>query len=238
MAEIGKWNRHTFIVSPTLIRSFNGLTLKGSSETGEKTSGSQKYVTRKSGAPLEVSLTVQLNAATGCDVRNEAKQFVADARSGAKDYFYIGGTKLLACKLMLTEASVTETEIAPGGKWVSCSVKLTMKQASKSSGSSGSGGNSGSKSNREKKSGSKKVSVRKKKTTTTSKTSNAIVAGSALGAVTGIATALKKAVSNGIQDTKKRVQQARSASATSKQKSSTSQKIIPIDRYDGYSTRR
>ena len=138
MAEIGKWNRHTFIVSPTLIRSFNGLTLKGSSETGEKTSGSQKYVTRKSGAPLEVSLTVQLNAATGCDVRNEAKQFVADARSGAKDYFYIGGTKLLACKLMLTEASVTETEIAPGGKWVSCSVKLTMKQASKSSGSSGS----------------------------------------------------------------------------------------------------
>ena len=233
MAEIGKWNRHTFIVSPTLIRSFNGLTLKGSSETGEKTSGSQKYVTRKSGAPLEVSLTVQLNAATGCDVRNEAKQFVADARSGAKDYFYIGGTKLLACKLMLTEASVTETEIAPGGKWVSCSVKLTMKQASKSSGSSGGKPASGKKSG-----GSKKSSVRKKKTTTTSKISNAIVAGSALGAVTGIATALKKAVSNGIQDTKKRVQQARSASATSKQKSSTSQKIIPIDRYDGYSTRR
>ena len=229
MAEIGKWNRHTFIVSPTLIRSFNGLTLKGSSETGEKTSGSQKYVTRKSGAPLEVSLTVQLNAATGCDVRNEAKQFIADARSGAKDYFYIGGTKLLACKLMLTEASVTETENAPGGKWVSCSVKLTMKQASKSSGSSGGKPASGKKSG-----GSKKVSVRKKKTTTTSKTSNAIVAGSALGAVTGIATALRKTVSSANSV----IRRITSNNAAAKRKKSTTQKIIPIDRYDGYSTRR
>lgn len=229
MAEIGKWNRHTFIVSPTLIRSFNGLTLKGSSETGEKTSGSQKYVTRKSGAPLEVSLTVQLNAATGCDVRNEAKQFIADARSGAKDYFYIGGTKLLACKLMLTEASVTETEIAPGGKWVSCSVKLTMKQASKSSGSSGGKPASGKKSG-----GSKKVSVRKKKTTTTSKTSNAIVAGSALGAVIGIATALRKTVSSANSE----IRRITSNNAAAKRKKSTTQKIIPIDRYDGYSTRR
>ena len=229
MAEIGKWNRHTFIVSPTLIRSFNGLTLKGSSETGEKTSGSQRDVTRKSGAPLEVSLTVQLNAATGCDVRNEAKQFIADARSGAKDYFYIGGTKLLACKLMLTEASVTETEIAPGGKWVSCSVKLTMKQASKSSGSSGGKPASGKKSG-----GSKKVSVRKKKTTTTSKTSNAIVAGSALGAVTGIATALRKTVSSANSE----IRRITSNNAAAKRKKSTTQKIIPIDRYDGYSTRR
>lgn len=47
MAEIGSWNGHSFTVSPTLIRGFTGLTIKGSSETEDKTSNSQKYVSRK-----------------------------------------------------------------------------------------------------------------------------------------------------------------------------------------------
>ena len=131
MAEIGSWNGHSFVVSPTMIRSFTGLTITGSSEIEDKTSDGQKYVSRKSGNPSEISLTVELNAFTGCDVQNDALAFVEEARNGAKNYFYLGGKKLLTCQLMLTEATVNETHIAPGGNWISCKVNLTMKQCSK-----------------------------------------------------------------------------------------------------------
>ena len=128
MAEIGSWKGHTFTVSPTLIRSFSGLTIKGSSETEDKTGSGQKYVSRKNGNPSEISLTVELNALTGCNVKDEALKFVNQAHNGAKDYFYLGGKKLVACQLMLVEASVTETAIAANGTWTSCKVKLVMKQ--------------------------------------------------------------------------------------------------------------
>lgn len=162
MAEIGSWNGHSFTVTPTLIRSFTGLTIKGSSETEDKSSDGQKYVSRTNGNPSEVSFTVNLNAFFGCDVKADAMKFIDEARSGAKNYLYIGGKKLLTCQLMLIEASISETEIAPGGAWVSCNVKLTMKQCTKNDGTTGStttsSGSSGS-------SGSSKSSVKKTSTT-------------------------------------------------------------------------
>lgn len=51
MAEIASWNGHSFTVSPKLIRGFTGLTIKGSSETEDKTSDGQKYVSRKTAIP-------------------------------------------------------------------------------------------------------------------------------------------------------------------------------------------
>lgn len=142
MAEIGSWNGHSFTVSPTLIRGFTGLTIKGSSETEDKTSNSQKYVSRKNSKPSEITLTVELNAMTGCDVKNEALKFVDEARCGANNYFYLSGKKLISCKLMLTEASISETVIAPNGTWVSCKVKLTMKQCAKYDGTASSSSSS------------------------------------------------------------------------------------------------
>ena len=97
MAEIASWNGHSFTVSPKLIRGFTGLTIKGSSETEDKTSDGQKYVSRKNSNPSEITLTAELNALTGCDVKNEALKFVDEARSGAKNYFYMGGKKLITC---------------------------------------------------------------------------------------------------------------------------------------------
>jgi hypothetical protein len=194
MAEIASWNGHSFTVSPKLIRGFTGLTIKGSSETEDKTSDGQKYVSRKNSNPSEITLTAELNALTGCDVKNEALKFVDEARSGAKNYFYMGGKKLITCQLMLTEASVSETTIAPNGTWISCKVKLTMKQCAKydgsgsSSSSSSSGGSSGS-------SGSKKSSTKKTSTTTTKKTTTAAVVKAVAGAVTAVATTVKKVVS-------------------------------------------
>ena len=191
MAEIASWNGHSFTVSPKLIRGFTGLTIKGSSETEDKTSDGQKYVSRKNSNPSEITLTAELNALTGCDVKNEALKFVDEARSGAKNYFYMGGKKLITCQLMLTEASVSETTIAPNGTWISCKVKLTMKQCAKYDGSSSSSSSSSS-------SGSKKTSTKKTSTTTTKKTTTAAVAGAVVGAVVAVAktaTTVVKAVS-------------------------------------------
>lgn len=189
MAEIASWNGHSFTVSPKLIRGFTGLTIKGSSETEDKTSDGQKYVSRKNSNPSEITLTAELNALTGCDVKNEALKFVDEARSGAKNYFYMGGKKLITCQLMLTEASVSETTIAPNGTWISCKVKLTMKQCAKYDGTGSSSSSSSS---------SKKTSTKKTSTTTTKKTTAAAVVGAVAGAVAAVAktaTTVVKAVS-------------------------------------------
>ena len=217
MAEIGSWNGHAFTVSPNLIRSFTGLTIRGSSETEDKTGDGQKYVARKNSNPAEVSLTAELSALTGCDVQNEALQFVDEARAGAQNYFYLSGKKLIPCQLMLTEASVSETQIAPGGKWISCKVKLTMKQCAKYDGtSSGSGGSSSASGS----SGSKKSSVRTSSTKisssqkVTDKVSKDL---SASGKTTG-STATGKA-SGALKSAVAAVQAASKASATTKRAS-------------------
>ena len=214
MAEVGSWNGHAFTVSPNLIRSFTGLTIRGSSETEDKTGDGQKYVARKNSNPAEVSLTAELSALTGCDVQNEALQFVDEARAGAQNYFYLSGKKLIPCQLMLTEASVSETQIAPGGKWISCKVKLTMKQCAKYDGtSSGSGGSSSASGS----SGSKKSSVRTSSTKisssqkVTDKVSKDL---SASGKTTG-STATGKA-SGALKSAVAAVQAASKASATTK----------------------
>lgn len=214
MAEIGSWNGHAFTVSPNLIRSFTGLTIRGSSETEDKTGDGQKYVARKNSNPAEVSLTAELSALTGCDVQNEALRFVDEARAGAQNYFYLSGKKLIPCQLMLTEASVSETQIAPGGKWISCKVKLTMKQCAKYDGtSSGSGGSSSASGS----SGSKKSSVRTSSTKisgsqkVTDKVSKDL---SASGKTTG-STATGKA-SGALKSAVAAVQAASKASATTK----------------------
>lgn len=131
MAEIGRWNGHTFTVSPDVIRGFTGLTIKGSCNTEDKKKNKADYVTRKSGKPIEVSITVNLNHALNVDVRGEAIAFVEEAMLGATDYFYVGTKKLVNCKLMLTDAQVKETIIPLGNTWLKADVQLTMKQADK-----------------------------------------------------------------------------------------------------------
>ena len=233
MAEIASWNGHSFTVSPKLIRGFTGLTIKGSSETEDKTSDGQKYVSRKNSNPSEITLTAELNALTGCDVKNEALKFVDEARSGAKNYFYMGGKKLITCQLMLTEASVSETTIAPNGTWISCKVKLTMKQCAKYDGtgssSSSSSSSSGSSSSS---SGSKKTSTKKTSTTTTKKTTTAAVVGAVAGAVAALAktaTTVVKAVS-AASKTASALKTAVAAVNNAKKTSSTTKKTSVVSK--------
>lgn len=221
MAEIASWNGHSFTVSPKLIRGFTGLTIKGSSETEDKTSDGQKYVSRKNSNPSEITLTAELNALTGCDVKNEALKFVDEARSGAKNYFYMGGKKLITCQLMLTEASVSETTIAPNGTWISCKVKLTMKQCAKYDGSSSSSSSS-----------SKKTSTKKTSTTTTKKTTAAAVVGAVAGAVAAVAktaTTVVKAVSTASK-TASALKAAVAAVNNAKKTSSTTKKTSVVSK--------
>ncbi len=223
MPEVGKWNSHTFVVSPNVIRSFTGLTIKGSSETEDKETGGQKYVSRKSGKPAEISLTVLLSALTGNDVRNEALAFVDEARRGSQGYFYVGGKKLVTCQLMLTDASISETQIASNGVWVGCKVQLTFKQSGKYDGESG--GSSGGSSR-----GSKKTSV-KKKTTTSSGILSAVK-----GAVTGAISAVKKVagavgaitgISKAVSTIKRITNNAKKQSQTTKKKTTPAKKVVP-----------
>ncbi len=138
MAEIASWNGHKFEVRSGYVQGFTDLTLKGSSETEDKDASNQKYVSRKNGNPIEISLTARLNALTGCtDVQGQALKFVTEARSGAKNYFYVNGKKLLTCQLMLTEATVKEIGMTSKGKWTRADIQLTLKQCTKNDGSVG-----------------------------------------------------------------------------------------------------
>ena len=147
MAEIASWNKHEFEVKPKLIKSFEDLTMKGACETTDKTANNQKYVERKAGEATQISFVVMLNALTGCkNVYEEAETFAREARSGATDYMYLGSRKLGSAKMMLVSAEVQEVVTQPGrgDVWISCKVKLTMKQGSPSEDGSGSGSGSGS----------------------------------------------------------------------------------------------
>lgn len=188
MAEIGRWNGHKFEVSSNLIRSFTGLQIKGSSETKDKESSNQKYVSRKNGKPVEVSFTIHLNARFGCDVRSEAMNLVSEAIAGKKDYFYVGNKKLVMCQLMLVDATVKEIGLVNNGTWTQADVQVTMKQCSKNDGSSGGSSGSSSGSGR-----SGKTSVKKTSTTTTKST----------GIVQKIADGIKNVASSVVNGVKK-----------------------------------
>ena len=140
--EIASWGGHRFEVRPGLIRSFTEMTLRGSAETEEKVSDNQKYVERKAGNGWEMTLTAVLSAYLGCSVRDEAIAFANDAKESRSEYFYMAGKKLVPEKLMLTEATVQDVEVAPDGVWVRANVQLILKQAEK-----GEGGGTGSASN-------------------------------------------------------------------------------------------
>ena len=171
--ETARWGGHKFTVSPKKIIGFDGLQIHGACEVESKKKNGQLYAARKYAKPTEVTMTAHLYAQTGCDVRKTALKFVEEAKKGKNDYCYIGSKKLFTYKILLTDATVKEIEIAHNKTWIKADVQLTFEQtgtggtslnksSSGSSGSSGSGGG-GSYSN----SGSYKQSVNTSSTTTT-----------------------------------------------------------------------
>ncbi len=147
---IAKWNKHTFEVKPKLIRGFTDLAITGACETEDKNTGQSKYVARKYADIPQITLTVHLNALTGVeDGYKKAMEYKEEAMAGASDYFLLSGKKVFPSKMMLTKAEITQVVTMPksGKKWISCDVKLTLKQgeaaAGEGTGSGGSGNGSG-----------------------------------------------------------------------------------------------
>ena len=131
MPTIAWWNNHRFEISPSVIRGFSNLQVKGTCETTDKTDRQEKYQTFKNTQPAEISLTAHLDARLGCNVWREAIDYVIEARWGKSDYFYVYENgqyaKIFAIKMMLTSAAVSNVVIAPTGKWIAADVALTMK---------------------------------------------------------------------------------------------------------------
>lgn len=164
MAQIGGWNGHVFEVSPGVIHGITGIKVSVGSETETKKSEKQQYVKRKHAKPADVTVNVLLSALLGVDVRSEMLGLLEDARLGKSDYFYVGGSKLLPCKMMLTECSADEYKMT-GTTITECKVTMTMKQCEKIGG----GTSTSSKKSSKKKSGTtstaKKVVKAAKKVT-------------------------------------------------------------------------
>ena len=167
MSVIGKWKDHEFVVSPDKIESFRDLQIKGGSNLEEKKKGSKPTVKRKGAKPLELSMTVEMNAFVGSDVKKNALTLVKEAVNGDKGYFYIGGKKLMTCKLMLTDATLKNPDFTADGTWIKAQVTLTMKQSTKGNINVSGGGKKGKKKKNKKGKGSKKSSAKASSPVTT-----------------------------------------------------------------------
>jgi len=138
------------------------IQIKAGSNLKENKKKKKSTVKRESAKPIEVSITIELNALVGCNVRHDALVLLKEAGKGAKGYFYIGRKKLTTCKLMLVDATLKNPDFTASGAWVKAEVTLTLKQCSKGTiNVSGGGGDGGrKKKKKKKKKGSKKASVR------------------------------------------------------------------------------
>ncbi len=132
--RMASFGGHVFLISPTVIRSFDSLAITAGSDTENKTADGENYVTRKNGKAKKVTMNVTLSALLGCDPRSEMEALVHDAETGKTAYLYIGQEKLFTCPMMLTDANGSDIVIAPSGQWISCKVALTFQQAAKNDG--------------------------------------------------------------------------------------------------------
>ena len=147
------------ILSATQMRGMRNLTITGETTAEAATSGSQEYMKRKSGKPVTVSFEVILSAFTGCNTQSEAISLITAARDGQTEYLYVGGSKLVPCRLMLTRAEAKEFILTPKGKMAHCVVSLTFQQASNNDGSTPGSSSSSGKKNSSSSSGWKQYTV-------------------------------------------------------------------------------
>lgn len=165
MAQIVKWNDITFSLGGSSILGIEGIGITGSCETEDSTVDGEKFVKRKNGKPYEIEMTALLDARLGIDVQSMATKMTEAARCSASGYFYTGSAKLFPCRFMMISAAIGEIILNPNGRWISCEVKLKLKQSTKFNGSTSSaaapssGGGASS-------SSSKKTSTKTTSTTT------------------------------------------------------------------------
>lgn len=129
MAVIAQFGELKFEISSSTALLFEKLKLSAECETEEQTNNSQQYVSAKNGKPVQVSLSIILNAALGIDVKVRATEILNAAQRSTQGYFYAGGAKVFPFKLMMTKADTEEITIDPSGRWVSTKINVTLKQS-------------------------------------------------------------------------------------------------------------
>ena len=200
---LASWHGHIFEVTQKTIRSFEDLMFKAGCDTEDKTSGTDKWEALKTSDPVSVSLTANLRSYFGVDVRKEAEGLMEDARTGAKDYFYLGGTKLFGCLMMLKQAEISETHVGVDGFLQEAKCALSLVQCEKWGGGTGTGTGGGGTG------GTGKASVKTLSPTQESTVAKAIVTGAALGAAaTQLGTTTTKLGPTDTQAAKARAVQA------------------------------
>ena len=140
--QIGRFKNHTFEVSSGKIDALKDLTLSASAQTDTKSSGGVGFVTFKDGT-YSVGFSVTLNAYTGANVEKRAKALAAAAASGESGYVYIAGRRLVNAELMLTQADISNVQLARDGSWYYAEVKLSFKRTGKAPTNASRGGGDG-----------------------------------------------------------------------------------------------
>lgn len=140
---LASWHGHIFEVTPKTIRSFKDLTYKAGCDTEDKTSGTEKWEALKTSDPINVSFSACLRSYFGVDVRKETDGFLEEARTGAKDYLYVGGTKMFPCLMMLKQAEISEVNMGQDGFMKDAVCTLSLVQCEKYGGGTGTGGGGG-----------------------------------------------------------------------------------------------
>lgn len=218
--ELVRWSGHggiAFFVQGDQIRGIRDMGISVSSETEETTSGGEKFVKKKNSGGYQITITAELNAMLGVDVKNVALSIAEAARCGESGYFYTSGAKLFTANFMMVDAKISGIVLSTSDKWISCSVQMTLKQCSKYSGDSVSGGGSSS-------SGSSKSSSSSSKKTTTK--AKSVIKKATEKAKTAIST-VQQAVSKvtGTTSAAKKQSAAVLKNANTKKKASTASKI-------------
>ncbi|MBQ8708524.1 MAG: hypothetical protein IJ523_10595 [Succinivibrionaceae bacterium] len=129
--DIIKWSDIAFYAKPTSVRGVRDINISVSSETEDSTVENEKFVKRKNANGYQVTMKAILNAFMGEKVQATAIKLTEAARAGKTGYLYCAGAKLFPNNFMLTNASISNIQLAPNGTWTHCEVSLTLKQCSK-----------------------------------------------------------------------------------------------------------
>lgn len=133
----------SFFVKPTKVQGVTEMNIEASANTEEKEENGEKFAKKKTNGAIQITIKAVLNAFLGADVQAVATKAIEAARKGDCGYFYSYGKKLYTCQFMMIEAKAQNILMSGTGKWVSCELNMTLKQATKAGGGDGGGGGSG-----------------------------------------------------------------------------------------------
>lgn len=129
MALIAQWGGLRFEITADTARMFSDLKISAESETEDQTYRGQNYAVLKNGKPVQITMSIYLNASLGINVRDESMLVFQCAQRGWENYLYLAGAKLFPFALRMVKAETEETKINTVGTIVAEKINVTFKQS-------------------------------------------------------------------------------------------------------------